>query len=191
MKILTTVLLLTCLSLPAHAAWELDNSQSWLYFVSIKAQDIGELNTFKNLMGTVNADGKVELKVDLTSVDTNIPIRDERMQEFLFKTTDHAHAVLTTQLDMERITAIKVGETEPHTVEVILDLHGEQQVITNTLLFSRLTDSKMLVVNQMPILINSAQFKLVAGIEKLRELAGLPSISKVVPVTFALTFMAK
>jgi len=36
--------------------------------------------------------------------------------------------------------------------------------------------------------VNASQVGLLAGIEKLRELAGLPSISPAVPVTFSLIF---
>lgn len=189
MKALTTLVLLSCFSLPLHAAWQLDNNQSWLYYISIKAQDVGEINTFKTLAGTVDEQGKVELAIDLASVDTHIEIRDQRMKDFLFKTTEYAQATLSAQLDMTSITNIKVGNTLATTVEANLDLHGEKQTITTHLLVSRLADNKLLVSSQMPILVNSAAFKLVEGIEKLREIAGLSSISKVVPVTFALTFV--
>lgn len=38
-----------------------------------------------------------------------------------------------------------------------------------------------------PIIVNANEFDLVAGIDKLREIAGLSSISQAVPVSFVLT----
>jgi len=47
----------------------------------------------------------------------------------------------------------------------------------------------VLVVSRTPVVVNAASLRLVDGIEKLRELASLPSISKAVTVSFALTFV--
>ena len=44
------------------------------------------------------------------------------------------------------------------------------------------------VTTVAPIVVNANGLELVAGIEALREVAGLPSISYSVPVTFSLTF---
>jgi hypothetical protein len=41
-----------------------------------------------------------------------------------------------------------------------------------------------------PIIVNAGSLNLVEGVEALRESAGLPSISKAVPVTFVLQFVA-
>jgi len=38
-----------------------------------------------------------------------------------------------------------------------------------------------------PVIVQANEFGLVAGVEKLKELAGLPSISLAVPVSFVLT----
>jgi hypothetical protein len=38
------------------------------------------------------------------------------------------------------------------------------------------------------VIVNAANLGLADGLEKLREIAGLPSISKAVPVSFVLVF---
>jgi hypothetical protein len=47
-----------------------------------------------------------------------------------------------------------------------------------------------LVVSAHPVILNADNYKLAKGIEKLRELASLPSISHAVPVSFYLTLNA-
>jgi hypothetical protein len=44
------------------------------------------------------------------------------------------------------------------------------------------------VTTIVPIVVSASQLNLQPGIEALREIAGLPSISYSVPVTFSLTF---
>ena len=181
-------LLLLSLSSAVNAAWQLDNSQSWLSFLSIKKQDVAELGMFKRLEGTVNDNGKAEVKIDLTSVDTNIEIRNERMQEFLFNTAEYSHAVLTAQLEMAKVNKLAIGEMIVQPLSVQLDLHGVKQDINGKVVITRLVEDRVLVASQTVLVVNAADFNLVRGIDKLRELAGLPSISKAVPVSLVLTF---
>src|ERR1700758_3864059 len=73
----------------AHAAWRVDNDQSTFNFVSAKAAAPGvaaieEVQTFKQIGGMVGDDGKLEFDVELGSVETNIPLRNERLKEMLF-----------------------------------------------------------------------------------------------------------
>lgn len=44
-----------------------------------------------------------------------------------------------------------------------------------------------MVSSFQPIIINANEFGLVAGVDKLRDIAGLSSISQAVPVSFVLT----
>jgi polyisoprenoid-binding protein YceI len=188
MKKITLLLTLLLVSTTAQAVWQLDNSQSWLSFLSIKKQDIAELGVFKQLAGGIDDQGLAEIKIDLTSVDTKIEIRDERMQKFLFNTDVHAHAILSTQLDMEKIEQLAVGQMTVLPLTVQLELHGVKQEIEGNVVVFHLTEQQVLVVNQTVLFVNAADFQLLQGIEKLRELAGLPSISKAVPVNFVFTF---
>ena len=52
----------------------------------------------------------------------------------------------------------------------------------------KLRGDRLLVTTRAPILVNAAKFELGAGIEKLREIMGLPNIVGTVPVNFALVF---
>ena len=52
------------------------------------------------------------------------------------------------------------------------------------------TDGTITVTSITPMIIDADNFGLVAGINKLQEIAGLKSITRTVPVTFSLTFKA-
>lgn len=186
--IVFTLCLLSGFTIPSQAAWELDTEKSWIHFVSIKSGDIPELGFFKQFSGKVNDEGEVSLQIDLSSVDTNIAVRDERMQEFLFKTDTYPKATLSTTLDLAFLDTLAPGDLSTKTLPVILGLHGNEHKLDAHLLFVQLSADRILVTSQAPLLLDASQFDLVKGIEKLREIAGLPSISKAVPVTVALTF---
>ncbi len=56
------------------------------------------------------------------------------------------------------------------------------------MLVTKLSAGRFVVASLRPVIVNAAAFELAAGIEKLREVAGLPSIGGSVPVSFVLTF---
>lgn len=183
--------LLTLAAVPAWAEWKLDNGQSHLSFISIKKSDVAEVHTFKELRGQVGADGKAEVIIELSSVDTKIPIRDERMKEFLFEVMKFPRAVLSAQLELADLEKLQAGEMSVIPLKTNLNLHGSSKDIEGRVAVTRITADKLQVVSYQPFVVTAADFALAEGVEKLREIAGLPSISGAVPVTFMLTFEQK
>ena len=180
---------LACLTGPlAHAHWVLTPEASTLSFVSIKAGDIGEVHTFKNLSGLIDNDGNATIQIDLTSVDTGIEVRDERMRNVLFNTAVTPTATFTAQVDLTQMPDIKIGSSAAMTITGTLDIAGTQAEVSGPVRAVRLAPRKVMVLTSAAILLNVSQLGLVEGVEALREIAGLPSISKAVPVTFALVF---
>ena len=172
----------------SQAAWQLEANQSWLSFLSIKKEHVAELGQFRSLGGSITDAGEATIKIDLASVDTAIEIRDERMQKLLFDTATYSHATLSAQLEMEKIAALEVGKTLLYPLTAILALHGQEQSLTIPLVIAKLTENTVLVVNQTLFALDASQFDLVAGIEKLKEIVELPSISQTIPVSFVFTF---
>ena len=80
----------------------------------------------------------------------------------------------------------KTNETTPLSLTAELDLHGYKKEITLLVDVIKLSDSSLVVNSTKPVFIKANDFSLVKGIEKLRSLAGLPSISTTVPVSFSL-----
>ena len=185
---LITLLSFNLLSAPSFADWHLDNDNSVLNFVSIKKGVIAENHQFTVLQGRVNKQGKVEINVDLTRVNTNIAIRDERMKKFVFETDKYATATFNAQLEKDMLLELNVGDNKTASVKGVLNFHGHSQDVTLEVMISKLNKNTLLVATLKPFFIKADAFGVVAGINKLKELASLPSIDYVVPVSFSVTF---
>ncbi len=173
---------------PAYSAWTLDSSKSSLTFVSIKKGTVAENHRFKDFSGGINDKGLAKISIDLSSVDTKIAIRDQRMAEHLFETVKFAQANFSVQLNQNKIDAIASGSSKNMILKGNLDLHGQQQEVTVSVMVMKLSEKNMVVTTLQPVIIKAEDFALVAGINKLKSLANLPSIAYSVPVSFVLTF---
>lgn len=183
-----TIFVLNVVATPAFAAWTLDNAESQVSFVSVKAGDAGEAHRFRELSGSLADDGQASVVIQLASVDTMIPVRDERMREMLFETEIFPTATLSATIDMDALQSIAPGDSMDMAANLTLDLRDQQVELPAEMIVARLGDHKLLVSSRKPIIVNAASVGLVDGIEALRAVANLPSISKAVPVSFVLTF---
>ena len=174
----------------ATASWTLDNDASRISFVSTKAGSAAEVHRFDELTGNVDDTGNVTIVIDLDSVNTLIPIRDERMRSMLFETERYPTATLAATVDMMAVNEIAVGDSTSMTTEAQLMVRGATVSLTTEMTVARLSDSRIVVASRSPLIVNAGQVDLLAGVEKLREVAGLPTISPAVPVTFVLAFEA-
>lgn len=185
--------LAACSTAPAEEAplagdWALSPAESRLSFVTVKAGEIVEAHQFTGLSGTVSAAGDAELVIDLASVETNIDIRNERMRDVLFGVAQFPSASVTAQLDPAAFAALGTGDTLTQGVTGQLDLHGIQSEMASELSVTRIAADKVRVETVSPIIVSAALFGLDGGVEELRNLAGLDSITGQVPVSFSLTF---
>jgi polyisoprenoid-binding protein YceI len=175
-------------TVPAHADWTLANDESRISFVTTKAGQIAEVHRFHSVDGMIDDAGNVRVTIDLSSVDTLIPIRDERMRDILFEVAQFPEATLTGKVDMAVLDGLADGETTTVGVEGALAMHGETLSLTLEFHVARLSGSRVVASTLQPVVVNASQVALVEGVEELREIAGLPSISPAVPVTAVLTF---
>jgi len=175
------------LSSTAQAHWSLVNDSSTLSFVTVKADHVGEVHTFDHLSGTIDDDGSVEITIELASVNTLIDIRNERMQNMLFETNLFPEATIAGTIDLDGVTSMAAGATESATISFDLDIHGESNSYNADVLITRL-ENGVVASTLKPILVTADAHGLVSGVEALREVAGLPSISRAVPVSFTVVF---
>ena len=186
MKLLTSTLLILAAPL-SFAEWTLSPDSS-VKFLSTKNTNITEVHEFTQVSGSVSDKGKAEIAIDLTSVETGIGIRNERMQSMLFNVSDYATATVSADLPETMMLALKNGETATSVLPLTLELHGEKKEIEADVLATAAADGHVVVTTQSPVLVNAGDFKLAKGVEALREVAGLDRISTTVPVTFTLLF---
>lgn len=170
----------------AAADLTLDNDRSSLAFTSTKNGAVTEVHHFNQLAGRVDETGAATVEIDLVSVATGIDLRDERMREFLFQTSDYGIAEFSADVS-DVLVAVKKSSSKKLEITGKLSLHGQQQNVTAQVLVTR--GKKMWVISTTePILIKADDFDLGPGVEKLRELASLNTISKIIPVSLVLTF---
>jgi len=179
--------------LHAASSWAVDDKASEVTFVSVKSGDIAEVHSISQLSGSVvtseQGEAEVNLKLHLASVDTGIAVRDERIREHLFETANFPTANVHGHLRASDYLNLAVGDSLEQSLDLVLDLHGIRIPITVAVLVARLAEDRMMITSTRPLIVNAASLDLVQGIEKLRELAGLPSISNAVPVSLVLTLV--
>ena len=183
--------LLVAAAVPAHADWYLDNESSRLSFVTTKNTEIAEVQRFLVLHGKVDPNGRAEVEVELDSINSGIPLRDERMRKELFQIEQFPEATITTQIDLRPINDLAPGAQLELRLPLTVNLHGKQHEYPAELLATRLDDRRFQVVTLEPLVINAEDFDLAPGLERLRKLADLSAISLSVPVGAVLIFTAR
>ncbi|GAB7562755.1 YceI family protein [Methylobacillus methanolivorans] len=171
----------------ASADWTLNNDSSVLNFVSIKKNTIGEAHRFNQLAGTLSQNGAFKATINLASVNTNIPVRDERMKSMLFDVATFPQADISGNA-VNTFKAPAAGEAKIEAVKLQLVINGKTIPLETRLRVVGLGKQGLLVSTIEPLLLDAAALGYSEGIDKLREIAQLPSISTVVPVTFSLVF---
>lgn len=173
---------ISCCSTAALADWQLVKP-SEVTLLSTKNTHLSEVFHFKNIQGNIDAAGNTKVELDLTSIDTDIEIRDQRMKDILFKTNLFPKAVLSAKVDPKLLQ-----QTHSTTLKFDLHLHGQSQTLSVPVLVVADKNDNIVVTNLKPVLVQANDFELAEGIEKLREIAKLERISETVPVNFTLTF---
>ncbi len=186
--LLFSLFLIPAAGIAAAAGWSLDGADSQLSFASMKAGNLGETHYFRTLSGGIDEEGKVRVEIDLTSLETRIDIRNERMREYLFETDKFPKAVLTAEIDMAAYDGLAVGERKEAEIEGTLDLHGFEIPVSAPIIVTRIADDRVDVTTAEPAIIYAEDFGLLGGVNKLAELAELEWIIPTVPVNASLVF---
>ena len=121
-----TLATLVCSS-QAFALWKLDVDVSEIGFVSIKALDIAESHRFGYVDGRITDEGNAVVAADLATVETGIPIRDERMRDLLFEAADHPLATIRSMVEMTVFDELAVGEQINLQLPITVEMHEVRQ----------------------------------------------------------------
>ena len=174
-----------------EVSYTLDSSNSSLFFVSIKNQNYPETHFFTNLNGGINEAGEASLIIDLSSAETGIELRNERVRTSLFEVDLFSNAVVSLPVDLSALGSQATGSVDTQSISAELDLHGVSAAVNADVIITKLSDSQIMVQNASPILIDANDYDLVRGINTLRGLANLDDIGYTVPVNFTLLFEAQ
>ncbi|WP_152563339.1 c-type cytochrome [Ruegeria halocynthiae] len=167
-------------------SWTLAPESSHLAYGTIKKDTVGEVNSFSGLSGHVSPDGKAEIKIDLSSVETNIDIRNERMIEYVFRNAGTAS--LTADFEMEEASGLGIGESAIIDAEAVLSLAGTDIEFDAEMFVLRVSETSVMVSTNDMVFLSTEDAGVNAGVDKLMELASLPGITRSVPITARLMF---
>ncbi|WP_417658172.1 YceI family protein [Pseudidiomarina sp.] len=172
----------------AHAdTWQLDSDNSELNFVSVKNDHVAEVHRFTELQGEWQ-NNTVTIEIPVVSLDTQIPIRNERMLEHLFNSNEYPIVSATATIEDTVLLDMPVGETLPLSADMMVYIAGDSDTVSAHMQITRLSEDRFLATTTQPVIIDTQAFGLVSGIDKLREIAGLARIDYSVPVTFSVQF---
>ena len=181
-----TLLLMTQATL---ADWRL-TSASKVGYVSIKNNAIAEHNVFSGVTGSLSKKGQFKINIDLSTVETQVDIRNQRMRELFFEVTQYPQAVVTAELDVQELAQIDSGAPLEIVKPFTLSLHGIEATAEAHLRVVAV-GGRAWVSTVRPVLISAADFGLEGGVSALQKIAGLEAIATVVPVSIDLKFVKK
>jgi len=182
------LIVLSVTSAVSFADWKLNAKASSLNFISIKNLDFAENHQLPGLSGALTGSGLFELSIDLSSIESNIPIRNDRMKEHLFEVKKFPAARVSGEFTDSCPENIPLGESRVLDMPFTLSLHGIEKKLQAKIRITRSTKDQLEVHSLQPVLVSATVFGLDSGIAKLQELAGLSSIGKGIPVYFSLSF---
>lgn len=165
-------------------SWMLNPEYSNISIVTTKNNSISEVSSFNKFSGNIDANGQFNLSIDLASLETNIPVRNERIQKHLFQTDLYPTADIHTQLKPEDLN------NGVHKLSFDVDLHGISGIISAEFMVFEQNGNKVVTLHK-PLVIRAADFGLENGITTLRNIAKLNSIDFTVPIHVVLSFAAK
>jgi polyisoprenoid-binding protein YceI len=175
-------------------SWMVNTAASTLTFNTTKAGTAGvggitEIMRFTRYEGGVDAKGRISFKIDLTSIDSGIAIRDERLQTMFWNVGTQPSVTFSAQLSPETLQKLSKEA-------MVLDVDGQltmagQTKPAKTQLQVTPVNGKVLVSTRRPILVKADDFGLTPGVEALRAIMGLNFLSSSVPVNFSLEMTQK
>jgi polyisoprenoid-binding protein YceI len=169
------------------ADWQIESDSSSLHFMSVKNSAFAEMHSFDQVMGSIKGT-HLSISIPLGSVNTLIPIRNERMLNMLFNAEANPNATFMATLKQD-FTALKEGESTLADIAGQLTISGATAGTTFSVRVTKTSEGALNAVTVKPTVLNAASFKLADGVEALRNIAMLQTISPVVPVTFDVTFV--
>lgn len=176
----------------AFAGWTVVPERSELTYLSSKMtgnfSTVFENNRFTVFSGAVSAAGEVKLEVDLSSVNTGVAIRDERIKEFVFDVKNHPRATIGLSVGAIGDKPYPPGYTQK--VEAALTMRGITGRVGGEVSVVR-TGGGLLVQTVSPILINAADYGMFESFELLKDFVKLFNIPTTIPVSFKLFFADK
>ena len=164
-----------------------DSDNSVVNFSTIKKQYVVEPAVFEGITGSISESGKVEININLSTVNTNISIRDQRLKALFFKVVKFPQATIKATIDMKKFKSIR--DYKRMEIPATLKFYDVSKKIKLKVLVAKVYKKKLLVTSMKPIIINANDYGIPAkNLMVLSKTVGGLSLSNKVAVNFVLSF---
>ncbi|VVM20881.1 hypothetical protein BSPWISOXPB_481 [uncultured Gammaproteobacteria bacterium] len=136
--------------------YRIDSNNSVVNFSTIKKQYVVEPAVFEGITGSISSSGKAEINIDLSSVNTNIAIRDQRLKALFFKVVKFPQASIKATIDMKKIKSIRYYKRME--IPAILEFYGVSKEIKLEVLVAKVYKKKLLITSMKPIIIDANDY---------------------------------
>ena len=188
LKRLLIIYLLILFCLPVNAAdWQLNRERSSISYLSSKQATVEtplmfESNLFREFSGTIDGT-QVELVVELDSLDTKVPIRDERVAEHVFLSKQYPQAIVSATVD-----DIEQLNYERKQISATLTMRGQSRDLQAEVIIERSDPKTLRIQTTTPVLVDANAYGMLDGFATLKQLVGLMQIPTTIPVSLHLVF---
>ena len=172
-------------------SWALDQDYSSFSITSIKKGSVAEAFHFKTIKGNIKPDGTAKIAINLATIESGIPVRDDRLKKILFEIVLFPTADIKAKLDLKDFTALNIGHRAQKKITFTLSLHGVEEEMEADVFVTRVSADAYSVATLKPLMVSAKTFKLSPALKKLAKLAKLPTIDGVAPTSFNLLFRRK
>lgn len=177
-------------TLPIQAAWQIQDEGSHVNFVTEKIftndKSVKETQLIKGVVGTVDNQKQAEIKIDFSTIDTKIPIRNQRIKEWVLDTTQFRYGTVKADLSAIDDQKINVGESSQMTVKGDFTIRDKTLPVTLYIKLTKESATEYSVSSYEPTVINTSEFDSNGGVQKMTQVMGLKSINNVIPVSWQL-----
>lgn len=190
-KIISILFLFISTSLSAIAgnSYEVDSDNSSVSFSVTKKQYIIEPAVFEDVAGSINSKGVVKISIDMNSVNSSNPIRDERLVDLFFQAEFFPEAIITATINSKILNS--KSSLQKTKIPATLEFFDIKKDITLEVLIVKVGDN-VVVSSLKPIIVNAKEFNVpTENLNALSKVCGGITISDIVPVNFVLTFKKK
>jgi polyisoprenoid-binding protein YceI len=166
-----------------------DNDNSSVNFSVTKKQYIVEPAVFHGLEGSIDAKGNATISIDINSVDSSNPIRDNRLIEMFFQAEFFPEAIISAQIGSDILNSDQ--QLQQASIPATLELYETKREITLDVMIVKVGND-LVVTSLKPIIVNAKQFNIpTENLNALSKVCGGITISDIVPVNFTVTFRKK
>ncbi|WP_163833641.1 YceI family protein [Spartinivicinus ruber] len=187
--------LLTAAVSQVQAAWLVQSENSKVNFITEKIftndKSVKETQLISGVAGEVDNQKQAEIKIDLATIDTKIPVRNDRIKKWVLDITNYRYATVKADLSAINEQKIAVGDSKQMAVDGSLTIREATLPIQLFVKVTKNSATHYSVVSYKDTSININQYGGEDGIQKMTQVMGLKSINPVVSVKWELTLVEK